>query len=82
MEVDQTNQKPVEGQSLPFVEKYRPKDLGEIISHVDIVHTSNSNPQSLQFFFSKEVYREQKHAASVVPWTSWHWQDIVHDCDS
>jgi replication factor C subunit 3/5 len=32
----------VEGQFLPFVEKYRPKDLGEIISHVDIVHTSKS----------------------------------------
>lgn len=40
MEVDQINTKPVEAQSLPFVEKYRPKDLGEIISHVDIVHTS------------------------------------------
>jgi hypothetical protein len=27
-------------QSLPFVEKYRPNDLTEIISHTDIVQTS------------------------------------------
>jgi hypothetical protein len=25
------------GQSLPFVEKYRPNDLSQIISHLDIV---------------------------------------------
>ena len=27
-------------QSLPFVEKYRPASLGDIISHTEIVHTS------------------------------------------
>jgi hypothetical protein len=37
MEVDQINTAP---QSLPFVEKYRPGDLSEIISHLDVVQTS------------------------------------------
>ena len=35
MEVDQVSDK----QKLPFVEKYRPADLSEIISHTDIVQT-------------------------------------------
>jgi hypothetical protein len=44
MEVDQSNtvaraseSAAAGGQSLPFVEKYRPKELGEIISHLEIV---------------------------------------------
>ena len=42
MEIDQVA-KPTaaaEEQSLPFVEKYRPNDLTEIISHTEIVNTS------------------------------------------
>ena len=47
MEVDQvaaasTNQgaTPAANQNLPFVEKYRPASLGDIISHTEIVQTS------------------------------------------
>ena len=43
MEVDQVASGKVlhdDAASLPFVEKYRPDSLEDIISHVDIVHTS------------------------------------------
>lgn len=39
MEVDQVAQQPDEAK-IPFVEKYRPKSLEQIISHTEIVHTS------------------------------------------
>jgi len=43
MEVDQINTAGANAeraQSLPFVEKYRPDNLTQIISHTDIVQTS------------------------------------------
>ena len=42
MEVDQVAQQPEETK-VPFVEKYRPKSLEQIISHTEIVHTSKHN---------------------------------------
>ncbi len=40
MEVDQVAHIEVEDTKVPFVEKYRPKSLEQIISHTDIVQTS------------------------------------------
>ena len=44
MEVDQvaasTNVSATVKQNMPFVEKYRPASLGDIISHTEIVQTS------------------------------------------
>ena len=37
-------------QSLPFVEKYRPASLGDIISHTEIVQTSKSFEKNLLTF--------------------------------
>ena len=46
MEVDQDNSKMPQHQSLPFVEKYRPNDLTEIISHNEVVNTSKYSEQT------------------------------------
>ena len=64
MEVDQVaatanpsaNQGAPAQQSLPFVEKYRPAGLGDIISHTEIVTTSKLLINALILSYSSQVH--------------------------
>lgn len=85
MEIDQGN-KTVPGTEepphIPFVEKYRPEGLSDIISHQEIVSTSKFHfwiSNSPFPAFSQALHRGQKVAASFVPWAPGYRQDLLHD---
>ena len=66
MEVDQVAQtgavSTAQGaQSLPFVEKYRPAGLNEIISHTEIVQTGKPSFHIVNIFFTVRKFIEAKN---------------------
>ena len=89
MEVDQVaatanpsaNQGAPAQQSLPFVEKYRPAGLGDIISHTEIVTTSKLLINALILSYSSQVHWVKEYAAFALLWATRHRQDILHASD-
>lgn len=77
MEVDQVAHIEVEDTKVPFVEKYRPKSLEQIISHTDIVQTSKQ--KNYLPYFSQKVYRCKEYAALAIPRSARHRQDVLYD---
>ena len=75
----------VANQNLPFVEKYRPASLGDIISHTEIVQTSKYTDTRfimianfLCSFNSPQLHRSKKYATLIVLRASRHRQDFLH----
>lgn len=68
--------------NLPWVEKYRPKGLEDVVSHQDIISTSKIcrlySLKSKSNVKSRKVYRPQSAAPSLVLWSSWDGKDISY----
>jgi hypothetical protein len=61
---------------LPWVEKYRPGALDQVVSQPDIITTSTlclSNP-------SQKVCQGQATPSFTFIWASWHWKNIDSQC--
>ena len=62
--------------SLPFVEKYRPDKLDDVISQNDIVTTRKFVLRP----FSQDLHRAQEAPAYDLPRPAWNRQDFVYPC--
>ena len=61
--------------SLPFVEKYRPDKLDDVVSQNDIVTTCmNCFPP---YFLSEDLCRAQEATTYDFPWTTWNRKNFV-----
>ena len=79
MEVDQVNERSSAAeQHMPFVEKYRPDDLSQIISHHEIVATSKYT-FNFSDLYSPSLHRQQEAPALAVLWPTRYRKDLVHD---
>ena len=91
MDVDADDVKGID-YGLPWVEKYRPNDLSELIAHEEIINICMSinvvvlsslfiyNAIVLIYiiFFSKQTHREQQAAPSFILWPSRHRKNVDH----
>lgn len=65
---------------MPWVEKYRPATLDDVVAHGDIISTSASRRgelgrRELTPPRSRPVHRQEPRTAPPLLWTSWDWQD-------
>lgn len=59
---------------LPWVEKYRPTEFDEIVSHEDIIETSIFDIEQVDYSVSSiKIDWKEEIASSPVPRTPWHW---------
>ena len=68
--------------NLPFVEKYRPKTLDDVVAHQDIISTStqpavrSERKEKLMQIRSRPIYRQESIPAFTVLWTAWNGKDF------
>ena len=68
--------------NLPFVEKYRPKTLDDVVAHQDIISTSTlrlpSFSEQLELIpkSSRSIHRQESVPSFIVLWTAWNGKDF------
>ncbi len=77
MQTISTNNKTNE--SIPWVEKYRPNDLSELIGHEHTVSTSKAYILHKSNFFSQNLHLEELSSKSSFLWASRDRQDLHYD---
>ena len=72
--------------ALPWVEKYRPDKLDDLIAHEDIISTSECTARPVlgatksRTLHSQHSHRQEQAAPFASLWTPWNWKDLHYYC--